>query len=201
MATEADRRRNSVRRPGACTLASEETSVSHRGHHEQLGGSTPVRPALPEDLLDLASIWRAVLDETYADFLPDLVGRMSSSNLAERLRPILKSVLVLGPPGNPEGFCALRGNEIYQFFVANTARGTWRTRELLRRAEDEIYNGGAEKAWLTCVVGNHRARGFYEKNGWRVVGTEPCRLGAAERPFNATAWRLEKALAWRREAE
>lgn len=153
-----------------------------------------VRPASPDELIALATLWRDALQDSYADIAPELVRRRTVEDLAERLRLLLANLLVIGPPGAPKGFCALKGDELYQIFLAAPARGTGRAKALMTRAEDVFRAHGVERAWLACVVGNHRAARFYEKLGWVRTGTQTYRVDTLERPLDITVWRFEKAL-------
>lgn len=153
-----------------------------------------VRAASPDELIALATLWHEALQDSYADIAPELVRRATVDGLAERLRPLLTDLLVIGPPGAPEGFCALKGEELYQIFLAAPARGTGRAQALMARAEDVFRAHGVERAWLACVVGNHRAARFYEKLGWVRTGTQTYRVDSLKRPLDLTVWRFEKAL-------
>lgn len=153
-----------------------------------------VRAALPDELIPLATLWHDALQDSYADIAPELVRRGTVDGLAERLRPLLADLLVIGPPGAPQGFCALKGDELYQIFLAAPARGTGRAQALMARAEEVFRARGVERAWLACVVGNHRAARFYEKLGWTRTGTQAYRVDTLESPLDITVWRFEKTL-------
>jgi hypothetical protein len=62
-------------------------------------------------------------------------------------------------------------------------------------AEARLAARGVRTAWLACAIGNRRAARFYEKSGWRLVGTmiNPCET--TDGTFPLEVWRYEKALA------
>ena len=61
-------------------------------------------------------------------------------------------------------------------------------------AEARLIRSGVETAWLACAIGNERAARFYEKSGWRRVGTmiNDCETATGTFPLNV--WRYEKSL-------
>ena len=101
---------------------------------------------------------------------------------------------VIGPVGRPVGLCAVEEDELVQLHVHRTARGTEVATALERDATRRLRRGGASRAWLACAVGNERAAAFYEKRGWRRVGTMSFDLDGSTGPARVRAWRYEKAL-------
>jgi RimJ/RimL family protein N-acetyltransferase len=75
-------------------------------------------------------------------------------------------VLVILQDGAVAGFAALTHDQLLHF---GTATRTWGT-GLARTAHDEIIGllDGTARLWV--LAGNHRARRFYEKVGWRPTG-------------------------------
>ena len=57
-----------------------------------------------------------------------------------------------------------------------------------------MRDAGVRVAWLSCAIGNERAARFYEKRGWRRVGTVVEGLTLATGPFELEVWRYEKSL-------
>ena len=60
--------------------------------------------------------------------------------------------------------------------------------------EARLADRGVEIAWLACAIGNERAARFYEKGGWRRVGTMVIHLPTPEGEFPLEVWRYEKDL-------
>jgi RimJ/RimL family protein N-acetyltransferase len=56
---------------------------------------------------------------------------------------------------------------------------------------------GVGTAWLACAIGNARAARFYEKCGWRRVGTMINHAETSNGTFLLEVWRYEKALSGR----
>jgi ribosomal protein S18 acetylase RimI-like enzyme len=88
----------------------------------------------------------------------------------------------------------VRGDRLYQLFVASRARGTGVASALLSDAELRLAQGGVELTWLTCAVGNERAARFYEKSGWNRMGTVVEHTETSDGPFALAIWRYEKRL-------
>lgn len=67
------------------------------------------------------------------------------------------------------GFVTVHDDELEQLFVAAPARGTGVAAALLDHGEQQIA-AGHDRAWLSVVAGNTRARRFYERQGWSDGG-------------------------------
>jgi len=72
--------------------------------------------------------------------------------------------------GTVVGVLTVGADELYAIYVHPEYWGTGVGQALLDRAEEELARTCAV-ASLTCMVGNARARRFYERNGWRVGET------------------------------
>jgi GNAT superfamily N-acetyltransferase len=154
-----------------------------------------VRPAGDVDLDELAKVWHDGWHEAHAEIVPSELTRLRTlESFGERLRAGLATVRVVGPCGAPVGFCIVRDDELYQLFVAAPSRGSGVAAALMEDAEARLRAGGVETAWLACAIGNDRAAAFYEKHGWRRVGTtiHPAETSAGAFPLEV--WRYEKTL-------
>ncbi|HYO45285.1 MAG TPA: GNAT family N-acetyltransferase, partial [Gemmatimonadota bacterium] len=94
----------------------------------------------------------------------------------------------------PAGFCAIKGDELYQLFVSAKARGSGVAAVLLADGETRLAESGVEVAWLACAIGNERAARFYEKWGWHRVGIMVDELETPSGIFPLEVWRYEKRL-------
>jgi ribosomal protein S18 acetylase RimI-like enzyme len=154
-----------------------------------------VRPAAAADLDALARIWHESWHETHAHLLPaELIRFRTLESFRDRLRASLPNVRVTGPPGAPLGFCIVKGEELDQLFVSASARGSGVAAALTADAERLLAGRGVRTAWLACAIGNDRAARFYEKCGWRRVGTMTHNAETSEGVFPLEAWRFEKDL-------
>jgi GNAT superfamily N-acetyltransferase len=72
--------------------------------------------------------------------------------------------------GNVIGVLTVGDDELYAIYVHPEHWGTGVGQALLERAEAEL-SATCEVAVLTCMVGNGRARRFYERNGWKLGET------------------------------
>jgi len=152
-----------------------------------------VRPAQTTELDHLARLWHEGWRDGHAHLAPPgLVAARTVERFRERLAAALSDTFVTGPHGAPDGFFILRGDELYQFFVARAARGTSVAPALIEAAEAELAQRGLATAWLACAAGNDRAARFYEKQGWRNARTQVNRLETPDGVFEIEHWRFEK---------
>jgi GNAT superfamily N-acetyltransferase len=158
-----------------------------------------VRAAEHGEVDHLAQLWSDGWQDAHAEILPaELKRRRTLESFRERLTAALAETRVIGPAGAPLGFSIVKRDELYQFYVAASARGTGAAAILLDDAESRLANAGAATAWLACAIGNHRAARFYEKHGWVRAGTMTSDLPTPEGVFSLEVWRYEKRLAARR---
>jgi GNAT superfamily N-acetyltransferase len=154
-----------------------------------------VRDALGEDLLPLARLWHHGWTDAHADILPVALARLrTAESFVERLRPAMESVRTVGEPGAPLGFHWIKGDELYQIYVAAEARGQGVAQALMADAEARFLARGIARPWLACAIGNERAARFYRKAGWTMTGVECVPADTAEGPFPLDVWRFERAL-------
>jgi GNAT superfamily N-acetyltransferase len=152
-----------------------------------------VRLADASELDHLARIWHQGWHDAHAHIAPaGLVQARTLERFRERLAAALPDTFVIGPKGAPDGFVMLKGDELYQFYVARSARGTGTAGTLMEGAEAELARRGVTHPWLACGIGNDRAARFYEKRGWVNARTMTSRLGTPEGVFEIEVWRFEK---------
>jgi GNAT superfamily N-acetyltransferase len=154
-----------------------------------------VRAAEDAEIGRLAAIWHEGWHEAHARILPAELTRIRTlDRFRERLRAALPDVRVAGPPGEPAGFCIVKSDELYQLYVAAEARGSGTAAALVADAEARMAAKGIGIAWLACAIGNERAARFYEKCGWRRVGTMINPLDTPDGVLPLEVWRYEKRL-------
>jgi GNAT superfamily N-acetyltransferase len=159
-----------------------------------------VRPADESELDRLAQVWFDSWRDAHAAILPaELTKLRTLDSFRRRLGSYLPDLRAVGPRGAPVGFYILKGDELYQLFVAAEARGTGAAVALIDDAEARLAAKGVGVAWLACAIGNERAARFYEKRGWRRTGTvvteselDVSTSGAGG--FRLEVWRYEKPL-------
>ena len=155
-----------------------------------------VRHAEAAEVDALARLWHDGWQDAHASILPAALARLRTfESFRKRLHAALTEVRVVGPPGAPTGFCIVRRDELDQLYVAAAARGSGAAAALVAEAESRLRANGVKTAWLACAIGNDRAARFYEKCGWRRVGTMEHDAETEEGPFRVRAWRYEKGLA------
>jgi GNAT superfamily N-acetyltransferase len=153
------------------------------------------RDAHPDEIDALASIWLEGWHDAHAAIVPaELARHRTFDSFRDRLRAALPDTRAAGPDGAPLGFTLLKGDELYQFYVARAARGRGVAARLMADAEQRLAARGVTTAWLACAIGNDRAARFYEKQGWRRIGTVPYIAETADGPIPLDVWRYEKTL-------
>lgn len=154
-----------------------------------------VRAADEAEVDRLAALWYDGWQDAHATILPaELKRRRTLASFRHRLLAALPDLRVAGPRGAPVGFCVVKGNELYQLYVAAESRGSGVAAALMADAEARLSALGFETGWLACAIGNERAARFYEKHGWRRVGTMVNHLETPEGAFPLEVWRYEKSL-------
>jgi len=155
-----------------------------------------VRPATAGEIDHLAALWYENWHESHAALVPEDLTRLRTlDSFRERLLNMLSDIRVVGPSGSPIGFSVIRSSELYQLFVSPGSRGTGVAAALIEDAEARLSARGVETAHLACAIGNERAARFYEKRGWRRVGTVVDLVETERGPYPLKVWRYEKSLA------
>jgi len=153
------------------------------------------RTAEATELDQLASIWHDGWQDAHARILPaELARHRTWESFRDRLQTSLADLRVVGPRGQPLGFCIIKGDELYQLYVAAGARGAGVAASLLADAEERLAALGVKTAWLACAIGNERAAKFYGKSGWHRVGDMTIQLPTRDGLFPLEVWRYEKNL-------
>ncbi|MFI5015162.1 MAG: GNAT family N-acetyltransferase [Hyphomicrobiales bacterium] len=153
------------------------------------------RFARPADASQVVALYHAVWHETQAPFMPiEERTRRTLTFFVRRVSALRATTLVEERGGSIVGFSAWSGRLLGQIFVAKAFRGTNVAPLLMAAAEREMADRGIAEAELHCVVGNDRARRFYERMGWTHQGEifEPVLGKGGE--VGVAFWRMIKTL-------
>src|SRR5262249_25667211 len=95
-----------------------------------------VRAPEREDFDSLVRLWHDGWRDAHLAIVPEALTRVRTiDSFRERLREGLANVRVAGAPGEPIAFYMIKGDELYQFYVAAVARGTGVAAALMADAE------------------------------------------------------------------
>ena len=133
---------------------------------------------LPDEFLDAESFAQQRIDRwrmwTWADalahsqvFVPVLDGRVVGFGHCgpERVAPVCDQSGTAEP-----ATVTLERGEVYGFYLHPSAWGSGAATPLMERCHQHLVDAGHRSAVLWVLRDNPRARGFYEKAGWRPTG-------------------------------
>lgn len=154
-----------------------------------------IRRAHASDISRLAALYHAVWHETQAPFMPQAeIARRSMEFFIDRITALLQSSLVTERNGEVVAFSAWRDQLLGQLFVATPYRGTRVASNLLAASEIEMTKEGVAEAELHCVVGNERARRFYQRMGWQNREKVMEWVNGEHEQVGVPFWRMTKFL-------
>lgn len=155
-----------------------------------------IRRAHTSDIFQVAALYHAVWHETQAPFMPLAESAHRSMEFfVNRMEALLQSTLVAEHNGQLAAFSAWRGHLFGQLFVTMAHRGTHIASSLLTASEVEMAKEGTAEAELHCVIGNERARRFYERMGWFQRGKIMVQAAREHSQVHVPFWRMTKTLA------
>jgi GNAT superfamily N-acetyltransferase len=146
-----------------------------------------IRPALPDDAFDIATMhvraWRAAYDgivpgEVLAEQsaerrAADLRSRLEAEGSEERTlvaehEGVVVGFVAVGPSRDP--FVELGTGEVYAIYVDPDLWGRGIGSALLTQAVEELRSRGHTSATLWVLEANEFGRRFYERRGWEADG-------------------------------
>jgi putative acetyltransferase len=160
---------------------------------------TSIRPADDADMAAVADLWHEGWHDGHAGHVPDgLTAARTLTAFHERTPSrVAETAVAVAEDGSLQGFVMVVDDEVEQVFVARSARGTGLASDLLVEAERRVAAGGHTSAWLAVVVGNARARRFYERQGWVDRGDLPYEVTAGGQTFVSPCRRYVKDVSLR----
>ena len=157
---------------------------------------TSIRPAGDADMAAVADLWHEGWHDAHAGHVPEgLTAARTLAAFHERTPSRVGDTSVaVSDDGELLGFVMVVDDEVEQVFVGRAARGTGLAPLLLAEAERQVAAAGHVSAWLAVVVGNARARAFYEKQGWTDSGDLPYEVTAGGERFVSPCRRYVKSI-------
>jgi GNAT superfamily N-acetyltransferase len=139
----------------------------------------------------IAALYHSIWHETHARFMPaEECARRDVAFFHDRMTALQPTTLVITQERTIIGFAAWHHDVLSQMFVASQWRGSGLAPPLLAHAEREMTSSGIGQAKLHCVVGNDRARKFYQRHGWMIQ--EEFVDAKAGKPDGVPFWRMVK---------
>lgn len=153
------------------------------------------RPAQKADLRAVADLYHQVWHETHAGFMPAEEAQLRSpAFFVERMERLLLTTLVVERDGLVAGFAAWTDGFLGQLYVERAHRGSGLAVTLLAEAERRMAQQGVATSELHCIMGNDRARRFYERSGWMHSRKAIEFVAGPNGPVEAGFWCMTKAL-------
>ncbi|GEP38806.1 hypothetical protein NPS01_24690 [Nocardioides psychrotolerans] len=126
-----------------------------------------LRPATPDDVEAVASIWDTGWHDGHDGHVPDeLTAVRTPASFRTRTADRIAQTTLAVVDGAVAGFVTVVDAELEQVFVDRRHRGTGVAAALMAAGLRRVAATGHERAWLVAAVGNARARRFYEREGW-----------------------------------
>ena len=113
---------------------------------------------------EMFTVWEASVRATHT-FLREADIKRIAGHVPDTFREVESLIVARNDDGDLLGFCGVSGQEIEMLFMAPSARGRGIGKRLLRTAVEDF---GART--LDVNEQNTPARGFYEHEGFEVVG-------------------------------
>lgn len=158
--------------------------------------SPTLRPATADDMAGVADLWHAAWHDAHVGHVPDgLTAARTLPAFHERTPARVADTTVAEVAGELVGFVMTEGSEVEQVFVAAPHRGSGVAVLLLDEGERRVAAAGHRVAWLAVVVGNARARRFYERQGWADEGDLPYEVAAGGTTYISPCRRYVKPVA------
>lgn len=117
-----------------------------------------------ELLSEMFAVWEASVRATHSFLTEADIGRISGY-VPDAFREVESLIVASNDNGSLLGFCGVSGQEVEMLFVTPSARGHGIGKRLLRTAIE--YFGVRT---LDVNEQNTQARGFYEHEGFEVIG-------------------------------
>lgn len=154
-----------------------------------------IRPARDDERKAVAALYWRTWHETQASLEPpEIVETRPLGFFDKRVASWPTAPLVAWSGGQLLGFAAWQEDYLGQMFVHPATRSTGLGAHLLAAAEEAMATSGIRNATLDCIVGNDRAKRFYERHGWQVEREmdDPHPVAGQSRPLRI--WRMVKRL-------
>lgn len=153
-----------------------------------------LRAADPGDIDAIAGVWHAAWHDAHLGRVPQgLLPFRQLEDFRARVPSRIPGTTVAVNAAGIVGFVTVHADELELLFVARTARGSGVAAALLQHGEERIA-AHFDRAWLTLISENARARRFYSNHGWIDAGPLAYAAETAAGNFPVSSRRYEKRL-------
>lgn len=152
-----------------------------------------LRRAAVGDAEAIATIWHSGWIDGHLGHVPETI--LPHRRLEDfRLRVPARSdeMTVAEIDGRVVGFVLVHEDEIEQIYVTAESRGSGVAATLIEHGT-QLIGERHDRAWLSVVAGNARARRFYERSGWTDEGAFDYGAYTANGPVTLPCHRYETA--------
>jgi putative acetyltransferase len=154
-----------------------------------------IRPGTAADAETVADLWHRGWHDAHPGHVPDgLTAARTREAFGQRAAAAVAVTTVAEVDGRVAGFVMVVDDEVEQVYVGSAHRGGEVAGVLLAEAERQVAAHGYDEAWLAVVVGNARARRFYERQGWSDAGPLPYEVTAGGTTYVSPCRRYVKNL-------
>jgi GNAT superfamily N-acetyltransferase len=154
-----------------------------------------LRLATRSDIASVAGLYHRVWHESHGASMPEAERALRDElSFVTRATALMPHVAVRTVGETLQGFAAWSGSLLGQLFVDANHRGGIVAQALIEFAEQRMRAQGVMEAELHCMVGNDRARRFYERTGWALRGTTDEMVAGSSGSETLTFWVMRKDL-------
>lgn len=137
-------------------------------------GKLEFKEASKEDIPGMVKLLKGTILEIYGQILPKdrLNPWIEGDRLESDVSQMWQKMIIASLDGEVVALAGSLDDKVAIIWVHPAHHRKGIGGSLLDIAENEIKKSGYEKATLDCFSDNHRALGFYQAKGWKILSQE-----------------------------
>jgi len=137
-------------------------------------GKLEFKEASKEDIPRIVKLLKGTIMEVYGQILPKdrLMPWIEGDRLENDVSQMWQKMIIASLDGEVVALAGSLEDKVAIIWVHPAHHREGIGGSLLEIAENEIRKSGYEKATLDCFSDNHRALGFYQAKGWKILSQE-----------------------------